>query len=202
MTFKQSHDDRCCYIIRQICHNFDRTSLILFICNLPDICLQDITMYHRYIIPLFQRILKNRDQRVINLNCSNLSGRICQILSHRSDSWSDFQYKIIFCNFRCLNDPVQNTGIDQKILTKPFLEHKSVLLKNFNGIFRVSKIRSGHNFLLLLMLILIFQLKSFSKSTMYPSGLTFFLPISLRSPPLDFAMALSMISLTAPTFIG
>jgi hypothetical protein len=35
-------------------------------------------------------------------------------------------------------------------------------LKNFNGIFRVSKIRSGHNFLLLLMLILIFQLKSFS----------------------------------------
>ena len=80
---------------------------------------------------------------------SYFSCRISKILGHRSDSRSDFQHKIIFCDFRSLYDSVQDMCIDQKILTKSFLENKSILLKNFNGIFGISEIRSGHNFLLI-----------------------------------------------------
>ena len=79
---------------------------------------------------------------------SHFSGRFRKILCHGSDSGTNLQYKIILRDTRRLNDLFQNMLVDQKILTKPFLENKMILLKDFNGIFRVTKIRSGHIFYL------------------------------------------------------
>ncbi len=111
-----------------------------------DILKTDIPVKNSYIVPFLKCILKDRNQCIVNLNCCYFSCCLCKILCHRSDSRSDLQYKIIFGDLGSFDNTLQNMGIDQKILTKPFLEYKTVLLKDFNGIFRISKIRSGHIF--------------------------------------------------------
>ena len=130
----------------QIRNHLHRLTAVFLICDLFDIRFQDIVIDHGNIIPVLQRILKDRDQRTIDLHSSHLSGSLRKILGHSSDTRTDLQYKIILRDTRRLNDLFQNMLVDQKILTKPFLENKMILLKDFNGIFRISKIRCGHIF--------------------------------------------------------
>ena len=139
MVFKKSHDDWCSNIIRQIGNHLDRLTPIFLLCQRRNINFQDILVNNSHIIPVFQSIIfQNRDQCLINLYSHHFSGCLSQILGHGSNARSDFQNKIILGNLGSLDYFFQNMGIDKKILTKPFLESKIILLKNFNGIFRIS----------------------------------------------------------------
>ena len=49
MALEKSHDDRCRNIIRKICHNLDRSALIVFIRKFRNVQFQDIFIDHGYI---------------------------------------------------------------------------------------------------------------------------------------------------------
>ena len=138
MTFKQSHDDRGSNVIWQIGNNLDRTPLIFFQCKLADVYFEDVVVDDCHIIPIFQSVVQNRKQCFINLNCCHFPCCFSQILCHGSDSRSNLQYKIILCDLCRIYNLIQNMSIDQKVLTKPFLECKIILLKHFYGILWIS----------------------------------------------------------------
>ena len=141
MTLKQPHDDRCCDIIRKICHYFDWSALIIFIRKFRNVQFQDIFIDHGYIIIITQRILQNRNQAFVDLYRTYFSRRIRQILCHRSDSRSDLQDKIIFGNLRCTDDLIQHMGINQKVLPELFLKCKAVFIQHSDGCLGITKVR-------------------------------------------------------------
>ena len=139
MILKKSHDDRCGNVVRKIRNNLDGLSAVFLLRQRRNIHFQDILIDHSHIIPVLKRvILQNRNQCFINLHSHNFPGGLRQILGHSSNTRSNFQNEIILGNLGSIDNFFQNVSIDKKILTKPFLESKIILLKDFNGILRVS----------------------------------------------------------------
>ena len=133
MALEKSHDDRCGDIIWKICHYFDRSALIVFIRKFRNVQFQDIFIDHGYIFVICQRLREDRNQVAVDLHCHNFSGCLCQILRHRSDTRSDFQYTVILCDICRSDDLVQHMGIDQKILPEFLLKGKIIFFNYFYG---------------------------------------------------------------------
>ena len=102
-----------------------------------DIQFQHIFIDHRYVVILCQRLGEDRDQIAVDLHCHNFSCRLRQILCHRSDTRTDLQHTVIFCDLCRRDDLVQHMGIDQKILPELLLKGKIIFFNYFYGFLRI-----------------------------------------------------------------
>ena len=71
-------------------------------------------------------ILEDRDQGRVDLHRDHSPRRAGQMLGQRPDPGSDLQDKIFLSDPGRLQDLIQHMGIDQEILSEPFLEHKCI----------------------------------------------------------------------------
>ena len=88
---------------------------------------------------LAEGIFQNRDQILINLHGSYLSCRLSQILGHGTDSRSNLQNHVIFCNSGRTDDLLKHMRVNQEILSEFLLKIKMILLQYFNCILWISK---------------------------------------------------------------
>ena len=144
MVLEQSHDNRRGYIIWEIRNHFDRFSAVFLLRQFRDVHFQHIFIDDAHVVKTVQRVLKNRDQRAVNLYGNDFLRRAGKVLCHGSDPRSDLQYTVVASDFRGADDLIQNMRIDQKVLTELFLEYKMIFLKHRDGILRIAKCRFFH----------------------------------------------------------
>ena len=173
MILKESHNDRRRDIVGQVRHNLNGFSSIFLLCQPGDIHFEYIVIYDLHILVSVQRILKNRDQRPVDLHRYDFSRRTGQILGHSSDSRTDLQHTVIRPDFGRPDNLVQHVCIYEKVLPELFLENKVIFLQHRNCILRISQCRFSHPVYFLLKIILSYRF-SFQTRTVHSHPLQAF----------------------------
>lgn len=123
LILKQSHDNRGSNVIWQIGNNLDRTPLIFSsaswrMSTLRMSLLMTVTLSQSF------RVSSRIGSSVLSISTAATSlaasARYCVMVPIPGQS----QYKIILCDLCRIYNLIQNMSIDQKVLTKPFLECK------------------------------------------------------------------------------
>ena len=140
MTLEQPHNNRCRYVIWQVCNNLYRLTIIIFFCQSIYVYLQYIIIYDLYIIIFTQSILKYRYQICIYLDCYYLARRLTQILCHRTYSRAYLKYHIVLCDAGRVYDFLQNACINKEVLSEFLLKIEIVFLQNLDCVLRISQI--------------------------------------------------------------
>ena len=130
-VFQKVHDDGCCDVVGQVGNDLDISAVIFFLNDGVDICFQDILIQDGDIVVICQCLLQNGNEGVVDFNCYHLSCVFCQHLRQGADTGADLQHAVILCYAGAGSDVVQNVGVDQKILTKVFLEGEAVCFDDF-----------------------------------------------------------------------
>ena len=114
LLFQQLHDNRRRNIVWQI--GTDREGLVIH--DFFDIDAQDIAVNDAHVIIVFQRLVEDGQQMIVQFDSRHSRSRFSQGLGQRADTRPDFQDRVAFTDAGCVGNIVDDGVADEEILAQ------------------------------------------------------------------------------------
>ena len=144
MVFEEAHDDRRGDIVGQVRHDFQRLPAVLFLRQLRQVHFHDVFVDDLNVVPAGQGVLKDGDERTVDLHGDDFLRRAGQVLGHGADARPDLQDAVILRDLRRFDDLLQHAGIDEEVLAEFLLKCEIIFLQDRDGLLRIAKGRFFH----------------------------------------------------------
>ena len=107
--------------------------------------LQDVSKDNIHVACTRQRVLKDGGERLVLLHGNHLFCDASQALRDHAGPRTHFKRAVFSGQFRCVDNPLKNSFIDEKVLPKLFLKGKSVFREQRLELARLRYIPFNHS---------------------------------------------------------